>query len=491
MTSITQTDAYKFSMAEAGFALREETFYYSHRKGGHNGWHYMPIDVEELIRSKIPTSTQQDYEFLSAHNYDVGAAVRKAYTKFHDIKINTIPQGSWFFNREPAFSITGASAAVSWFEPLVLSFQFMIQVATEALTCKDNSLNEKFKYATCQEEKDIIEGVFSILKLRCPKIEVEDAWYYDQVLQRAKKLVELVKDPNRIFEVGMRAVSCMQQHETALMALKEAGIMRTSNAFLAKKLNMIPVGTIGHEHIKRFNNDYEAFVSVRDRFPGFLFYLPDTYDTIKSGIPSALKAIAEAPERDAGIRFDSESGIREHYMFTIVKAREMGLCPRLALESGWNYDLTVEFEQLREMIKWPIERQAYGYGGYLVKPDWETFARDDVSAVYKLSQSGSNAVMKFGDEPDSGKQSLPGKPVIHRTHPLSFGNDIPVSFILQEGEQWKTPVESGKLSGLKFDHFQNLNDINFKSPLPPVLSPETLKLIKQCNKKRIKNLKST
>ena len=38
MTSITNSDGYKFSMAEAGAALRTETFYYSHRKGGINGW---------------------------------------------------------------------------------------------------------------------------------------------------------------------------------------------------------------------------------------------------------------------------------------------------------------------------------------------------------------------------------------------------------------------------------------------------------------------
>ena len=32
--SLLATDGYKFSMAEAGWPLRTETFYYSHRKGG-------------------------------------------------------------------------------------------------------------------------------------------------------------------------------------------------------------------------------------------------------------------------------------------------------------------------------------------------------------------------------------------------------------------------------------------------------------------------
>jgi hypothetical protein len=34
MNSPLCTDAYKFSMAEAGWPLRTEIFYYAHRKGG-------------------------------------------------------------------------------------------------------------------------------------------------------------------------------------------------------------------------------------------------------------------------------------------------------------------------------------------------------------------------------------------------------------------------------------------------------------------------
>ena len=33
-TSLIHTDGYKFSMAEAGWPLRRETFYYCHRRGG-------------------------------------------------------------------------------------------------------------------------------------------------------------------------------------------------------------------------------------------------------------------------------------------------------------------------------------------------------------------------------------------------------------------------------------------------------------------------
>jgi len=410
--SILSSDAYKFSMSEAGAPLRQETFYYT---------------------------DESSYEYLKSHNYELGAGSRKALESQDSLKILSIPKGSWFYNREPAFSAEGCSIIPSWLEPLSLTLQYRIQLAT---AFKNNTPNweNKILFATCQEEKDIIEETLdslmsssiSIKAGQRYKIEVRSAQYYDDVLARAKELVKLVEDPNRIFEVGMRGVSCMEQHEIALQAIKDAGIIRTSNVAAAKKLGMLPVGTMGHEHIQRHGSDYAAYTAMRDRFPGFLFYLPDTFDTIRSGIPAALKVIQENPERNAGIRFDSETGIRGHYMFTVIRARELGLEPILALESGWNYELTKEFEELRKLIGWRAERQAYGFGYYLVKPSWDTFARDDVAAVWKISQTGSRATMKFGDEPNSAKESIPGKPVIYRTKPAVSGEVV--GYVYQEGE---------------------------------------------------------
>ncbi len=485
--TILDTDGYKFSMAEAGAALRQETFYYSHRRGGANGWHYMPIDIKSFIKSILPPHDEFSYKYLRDHSYEVGAGYRKAMTLQDQLKINSVPKGSWFYNREPAFSVTGSSALDSWLEPLALQLQFRIQIATSYISNAKDWEN-KILYATCEREKEIILETLDSLMIMNTfrtagnrfKIEVRSEQYYDDVFNRAKGLVDLVGNPDRIFEVGMRGVSCIEQHEIALNAIKNAGIIRTSNVGLAEKLGMIPVGTMGHEHIQRSGSDYAAFTSMRDRFPGFLFYLPDTFDTVRSGVPSALKVIAETPERDAGIRFDSENGIRGHYIYTVVRSREMGLEPILALESGWNFKLTEEFEELRKQIGWKADRQAYGYGGYLVKPSWETFCRDDVSAVWKISQTGSRATMKFGDEPNSGKQSIPGRSVIWRTKP-AVSSEI-IGYVYQEGEIPDVPdiyllTGKGDSSALYPGHVGRV-----------VMSPETQKLINQCTAERAKIL---
>lgn len=480
--SILNTDAYKYPMGEAGAPLRQETFYHSHRRGGSNGWHYMPINVNEFIKKLLPKTNEEDYEYLKQHNYEVGAGYRKAISMQDQLKIISVPKGGWFYNKEPAFSVTGTSAIASWLEPLSLQIQFRIQIATAYLSNTKKWTN-KILYATCDREKEIILETLDSLMTGTDssnrfKIQVKSNQYYNDVLTRAQKLVAIVGNPDRIFEVGMRGVSCLEQHEIALTAIKDAGIIRTSNSGLAKKLGMIPVGTMGHEHIQRAGSDYAAYISMRDRFPGFLFYLPDTFDTIRSGIPAALKVISETPERPAGIRFDSENGIRGHYLYTVVRAKEMGLEPILALESGWNDKLTIEFEELRKQIGWKEDKQAYGFGGYLNKPSWETFNRDDVSAVWKISQTGSRATMKFGDEPNSGKQSIPGKPVIWRTKP-AVSSEI-IGHVYQEGE---IP---------EVDNLYLLSGKESDSSLYPghagkiVMSPETQKLINQCTTEREK-----
>ncbi|MEQ1501538.1 MAG: nicotinate phosphoribosyltransferase [Myxococcota bacterium] len=423
--SLLETDGYKFSMAEAGFPLRRETFHYTHRKGG---WQLVPLDVARFVREALPVPTDEDWAYLDRHGYLQGGGYRAAILRRDAVRVDAIPQGAWFFAREPVFSVTGPSALASWLEPLALQLSFRIQVATAAaLGTLPSALT-----ATCDRERELILATVDAVGGRAPTVTVEPDRYHDAVLARAEALVAVVGDGDRLFEVGMRAVSCAEQHAVALAAIRDAGIRRTSNVGLARALGMVPVGTMGHEHVQRHGTDAAAFTAMRDRYPGFVFYLPDTFDTARSGIPAALDAIADAPDRSAGIRFDSEHDIEAHWTLAVTRCRARGLTPILGLESGWNEALTRRFEALRVEAGWPADRQAYGYGGYLVSPPWPTFRRDDVSAVYKISDSGGRATMKFGDEPNGGKSSLPGRPVLWR--PPSFGEAGPVGIVAQDGE---------------------------------------------------------
>ncbi len=49
--NLLTTDGHKFSMAEAGWPLRVETFYYAHRKGGAS---IVPFDVKAELEKLMP-----------------------------------------------------------------------------------------------------------------------------------------------------------------------------------------------------------------------------------------------------------------------------------------------------------------------------------------------------------------------------------------------------------------------------------------------------
>jgi hypothetical protein len=148
--------------------------------------------------------------------------------------------------------------------------------------------------------------------------------------RRAKALVEAVKTPDRIFEVGMRAASCLEQHEIALRACREARIRRTSNVLLARTLRMIPVGTMGHEHVQRYGAAEPAFRAMRERRPGRSSYLLDTYDTIRSGIPALVDPGGPGRrDRSATTRRQGEAVPHRRRV-----AKNQGIRPAAILEDG-------------------------------------------------------------------------------------------------------------------------------------------------------------
>jgi hypothetical protein len=136
------------------------------------------------------------------------------------------------------------------------------------------------------------------------------------------------------------------------------------------------------------------------------------------------------------VRYDS--GDKEaQYRFAIALAKEQGLRPVQILEDGFDTAQTTRFEELRREVGWKREEQVYGYGGFLVAQTAATpLTRDRVSAVYKLSQTGKRACMKFGNEAGAGKQSLPGQPVLWWRLPGTHG---PFGVVGQQGE----PVADG------------------------------------------------
>lgn len=475
MYTILKTDQYKFAMAEAGWPLQEETFYYTHRKGGP---HYLPVDVKEYIKNLFKNWKQDPEAIRKQIKESSGLNVGDWMTFFasHEdpfslLQIRTLPKGSWFLDKAPAFTVTGPSFLVSWLEPQILRLNFEIQVATLAKLDHKAFQRELNTVSTNDEYK--IVAKYRPLDLRHWKPTVETVSYWEQVKERAETLLNLVDgDSSRLFEVGMRAARTESQHQMALLACKEAGLNLTSNTFAASLLAGAPrtdkdlkaVGTMGHEHVQRFFHDEIAFSSMAKRLSGSVFCLVDTHDAMNIGIPKAIELMKEQPERNHAIRFDS--GNIENQLKAAARMNPKG---RFCLEDGWNAEKTEHFELIRKDLGLKPHQVLYGYGGFLVRQNWSKITRDRVAAVWKMTKTDGWPTMKISN---AGKQSLPGEfvlwcdPTSGHQHVYQIGEKVPNGLINgysgppimkpDLGAQlWESPATMALMKEIKEDRFDD------------------------------------
>lgn len=113
-----------------------------------------------------------------------------------------------------------------------------------------------------------------------------------------------------IMEFGLRRAQGPDAGLYGARAAMIGGCIGTSNV-LAGQLFDVPVkGTHAHSWIMSFPDEYTAFKTYADLYPGACILLADTYDTLKSGVPNAIRVFTEMREAGIpltfyGIRLDS------------------------------------------------------------------------------------------------------------------------------------------------------------------------------------------
>ncbi len=419
--SVLMTDAYKFSMAQAGAPEAIETFYLSLRRPG---WYLVPVDLEALVLALCPEApTQAELDFLKEYGFELSAETREALGKTPSVV--AAPKGSWVREGEPVVTVTGPSALVSWLEPLLIWLHLPMQIATAVVRDGVRELPVDSR-AEAEVVRCILKAIGAEAQVRISVAEAEVERSYAQAARLV--VASAGGDAGRIFEVGMRGAGCMENHRKLLMAARAAGVQRTSNVFLARELGMRPVGTTGHEHQQRWGSDLAAFRAVRDRRPQPPSYLFDTYNAMERGIPAAIEALREASGRAASVRFDS--GNYELQLRAFVDATDVR--PTYVFMDSMRPERIEELESLCDALGIERNRRQYGVGGYLRSLAANPYRRDRVAAVYKLSESGGQPVMKFST---AAKRSLPGRPTILRR----CQGDGAIGCIAQVGE----PVPAG------------------------------------------------
>lgn len=201
-----------------------------------------------------------------------------------------------------------------------------------------------------------------------------------------------------IIEFGLRRAQGADAGIYGSRACIIGGCKSTSNV-LAGKLFDVPIsGTHAHSWIMSFENELIAFKTYAKAFPKNCILLVDTYDTLRSGVPNAIK-VFENLKNDGllgtfGIRLDSGD-----LAYISEKAREM------LDKAGFNDAKIIASSDLDENLISSLKQQdtkinVWGVGTNLIT------ARDcpAFGGVYKLCATIKNdkiiPKIKLSENPD-------------------------------------------------------------------------------------------
>jgi len=183
------------------------------------------------------------------------------------------------------------------------------------------------------------------------------------------------------------------------------GFDSTSNVKAAQIFDLEAAGTMAHSLIESYGDEYEAFTKFVQANPNRGILLVDTYDSLLSGVPMAIKAARELEEKGfkiRGIRLDSGD-----LAYLSKKARSM-----LDLHGLQHVRIVVSNLLDEYLIKSLLDQGApidiFGVGTKLVTG----FPDAALDGVYKLSEYEGKPRMKLSDI--ISKTTLPGRKQVAR-----------------------------------------------------------------------------
>lgn len=129
------------------------------------------------------------------------------------------------------------------------------------------------------------------------------------IATKAARVVHAAKqDP--VMEFGLRRAQGPDAGTLGARAAVIGGCIGTSNVLTAKLFDVAPKGTHSHSWVMSFDSELEAFRAYAKLFPDMCILLVDTYDTLRCGVPNAIRVFQEMKDQGIsskmyGIRLDS------------------------------------------------------------------------------------------------------------------------------------------------------------------------------------------
>lgn len=126
----------------------------------------------------------------------------------------------------------------------------------------------------------------------------------------ARRIIEATPKGVGVMEFGARRADGSEAAIDASIYGIMAGCVGTSNIIAADMLNLKAMGTMAHSFIESYETELEAFKAYAKAYPNNCILLVDTIDTLRSGVPNAIKTFKYMEEiglnlDHIGVRIDS------------------------------------------------------------------------------------------------------------------------------------------------------------------------------------------
>lgn len=267
--------------------------------------------MEDYIKASDLALLTEGYELTMADGF-MGAGMK-----------DTVAYFDLFFRRVPdngGFAIAaGLSKVIDYLEHLHFREEDIKYLKSKGISDELASYLKDFKF-TC-DVWAIPEGtpIFPnepIIKVRGPIIEAQlietmlllSINQQSLIATKANRLVRAAHG-TAVAEFGTRRAQGVDEAVYGARAAYIGGCVATSGVIPEKEFGIPSVNTMIHSWVQLFDSEYDAFCEYARRHPDDCTLVVDTYDTIRSGIPNAIKAfddvLAPLSKRPKSVRIDS------------------------------------------------------------------------------------------------------------------------------------------------------------------------------------------
>ena len=234
------------------------------------------------------------------------------------------------------------------------------------------------------------------------------------VTTAAKRITNEVKDIP-VMEFGARRARGIDSAIEASKCAYIGGCCGTSNTYAGMKYHIPVFGTMAHSLVTESEDEYEAFLKYAKSNPDNCVFLVDTYDTLRSGIPNAIRVANEYLKPNGypfkGIRIDSGD-----LAYLSKEARKM------LDEAGYNeasicLSNGLDEYTIRDLLAQGAKIDSFGAGDNIAAP------KERVGGVYKLVavEKDGEADPRIKVSNDSIKTINPGHKKVYRFYDKETG----------------------------------------------------------------------